>query len=68
MMERELLIAAVAAAKLARALTICNAILRKDRSFPTVRFMENVSSGETDQDGPQRALPFPNPKMEDPFA
>ncbi len=66
-LERELVIAAVAAAKLARALTIASAVLRKDRGFPTVRFMESVSSGERDQTGgAQQPLPFP--RTEDPFA
>ena len=66
MLERELLIAAVAAARLARALTLSNAILRKSREFSTVRFMESVSSDDAEKNGPaQRALPFPIP--EDPF-
>jgi len=67
MLERELLIAAVAAARLARALTLANAILRKSREFSTVRFMENVSAGETEKSCPaQPGLPFPI--LEDPFA
>jgi len=65
-LERELLVAAVAAARLARALTIANAVLRKSRDFNTVRVMENVSSGETERNSQaQPGLPFP--KQEDPF-
>ena len=67
LLERELVIAAASAAKLARALTLAVVVLRKDHDVATVRLMRDVSPGEVDQNGGRQApLPFPA-IAEDPF-